>query len=309
MDMEKLEENVRERFNMDLHAFLRQKIEKESYYSYEVAEMLDMSVSDVRILRNVFGVKRGSVFEKQFKKKYGRGSLETFRIMISDSDTTLADVGRYFGFSREYARQVYRKIYGKPYTQNHERKMAVWQERSEKSKKYYPVPEAAYKIISKLCTMGYRPEYIKPGSRYWIAVNGYRILLRSGRHPARNGRQLYFQINLDRKLSKKELDFCICMLGYGTTEIFYIIPTDILNGYSISLPTAENAHGKKYANYLEAWHLLKPEVSSPVYNPNKRRGFINCRSRLIHPNPISIEISAMLNNRGTGKEETGKSYL
>ena len=259
--------------------------------------MIDVPVSAMGHLLNTFGIKRGSVFKKQFLKKYGPDALNKFKEIIENPNATLVDAGKYFGFSREYARQVYRNLYGKSYTEVNKRKMIVRRNHRKENKGNHNIPEVSLKIILKLMTLGYNPEFMKKSSSYWISVNGYRILLRSGKHPVKNRKKLYFQINLDRHISKKEFDFCICLLMYGTNEIYYVIPSDICSKCCISLPMAKNVQNRKYGKYLDAWHLLKPVKILQEFNPKRKPGRINLRSRLINPNPISVEIRALLTNR------------
>lgn len=297
MDIKMIKKHVREKYNMDLAVFLKNKSEEESLYNYEIARMLDIGDSDVRSLKRTFGIKRGSVFKKQFKVKYGSCAVEKFKTMIEDPDTSLADVGRYFGFSREYARQAYMTLNGKPYTETLERKRTIKKNRKGRDTKKNPVPGVISDIITKLTSIGYKPEFMSPGSSYWISVNNYTILLRSASSPVKTGKQFYFQLSLSKNHIKWEYDFCICILKYEPEDVFYIIPSDELTGYSMSLPASENADGKKYGKYLEAWHLLKPGKSLTGQNPDRKRGHINFRSRLLHPNPVSLEIKALLNSR------------
>ena len=45
--------------------------------------------------------------------------------IIESPHSSLADVARHFGFSREYARQVYKNIYGHPYTKVYREKLEI----------------------------------------------------------------------------------------------------------------------------------------------------------------------------------------
>ena len=111
-----LEDSVRQRYGMDMHTFLRKKIEEDSLYDYEIAAMLNVRPSLIGRMRSSIGVKRSNGFSRRFERTYGRGAVETFKKMIEDPDKSLSDVGRRFGFSRQNAWLVSRKIYGYPYT-------------------------------------------------------------------------------------------------------------------------------------------------------------------------------------------------
>lgn len=115
MRKNKIEDYVREEFGMSLFEFMRQKIEDESLYDYEIADQLNVRSQAIGSLRHLFGLKRKNGFRRRFEKRYGRGAVIEFRNMVKDGSNSLADVGRYFGFSREYARQVYIQIFGRPY--------------------------------------------------------------------------------------------------------------------------------------------------------------------------------------------------
>ena len=117
-----VETYVKEHFGMDLYDFIKYKAEEESFYDYEIASLLRVTPGLVRNLRNTFGIKRSNGFSRRFEGRYGKGAVERFKKIIEDPKNSLSDVARHFGFSRQYAWQVYRKIYGCPYTEAYKRK-------------------------------------------------------------------------------------------------------------------------------------------------------------------------------------------
>ncbi len=117
-----LEIHVEKWFGVSLYEFLKQKVEEESLYDHEIGVLLSISGGIINRLRNGFGLKRSDGFNRRFELIYGAGAVETFKMMVENQDASLAQVARHFGFSREYARQVYKKIYGFPYTQTFIRK-------------------------------------------------------------------------------------------------------------------------------------------------------------------------------------------
>lgn len=48
-------------------------------------------------------------------KKYGIGILRDFEDLQTRQFWNLTDIGKKHGFSREYARQIYKRLYGRPY--------------------------------------------------------------------------------------------------------------------------------------------------------------------------------------------------
>ena len=116
MTTTQLEMCVRERFDMGLCEFMRHKVEAESLYDYEVASILNVDGALVSRLRKAFGINKANGFSRRFENTYGKGAIQTFKKIIANPDNGLADVASHFGFSREYAWQVYKKVYGRPYT-------------------------------------------------------------------------------------------------------------------------------------------------------------------------------------------------
>jgi len=113
---------VEDHFGMGLSEFIKLKVEEESLHDYEIAKILNVQPADVGRLRRSFGIKKADGFQRRFERRHGLGAVETFKRMIENPDTSLSDVARHFGFSRQNAWQVYTKIFKRPYTQAHERK-------------------------------------------------------------------------------------------------------------------------------------------------------------------------------------------
>ncbi len=114
-----LNERAKAYFGRDLNNLLRQKIEVEGAWDYEVADMLHVKHHHVGLLRRRLGLDRTRGFPGRFDRKYGPGAVMRFKETIENPEKNLTDAGDYFGFSREYARQVYRKLYGCAYGENH----------------------------------------------------------------------------------------------------------------------------------------------------------------------------------------------
>jgi len=116
---------VKDHFGMDLHEFIKLKVEAESLHDYEIARILSVQPGDVGRLRKSFGIKKADGFQRRFERAHGLGAVETFKRMIENQDTSLSAVARHFGFTRQNAWQVYTKIYNRPYTEAHERKRLI----------------------------------------------------------------------------------------------------------------------------------------------------------------------------------------
>lgn len=93
--------------------FIREKVEIETLTDEQIAHLLEVGTSAVCLWRNKFNIKPADKFKRKFKEKYGTDALEKFATMIQNR-ATLQEIASYFGFSREYARQIYNKLYGRP---------------------------------------------------------------------------------------------------------------------------------------------------------------------------------------------------
>jgi excisionase family DNA binding protein len=149
----KLESYVEVQFGTDLYGFIKQKAQVEGLYDYEIASLLEVSDSMITKLRNAYGIKRVNGFSRRFDRRYGKGSVEKFKKMVENPDSTLAEIGRHFGFSKEYARQVYKRIYGSAYTEAFKKKRLTKKkkglsERTKRSKQFGDLTEVSKKMKS-----------------------------------------------------------------------------------------------------------------------------------------------------------------
>jgi transposase len=95
--------------------FIREKIEREALTDAQIARLLNVGTSTISHWRNKFRIKPANKFKRKFKEKYGPDALDCFDMMVRNR-TTLQEIANYFGFTREYARQVYNKLYQGSYS-------------------------------------------------------------------------------------------------------------------------------------------------------------------------------------------------
>ncbi len=100
-----------------IEQFIREKVEIETLTDAQIARLLNVGTSTVSHWRNKFNIKPADKFKRKFKEKYGQDALECFDMMIRNR-ATLQEIASYFGFSREYARQVYNKLYHGSYSEH-----------------------------------------------------------------------------------------------------------------------------------------------------------------------------------------------
>lgn len=94
----------------DIEKFLREKVEIDRLADYQIAQILDVGTTTIFNWRNKFKILPADKFERKFKEKYGENAIDIFQKMV-EQNATFQEIGDYFGFTREYARQVYQKIY------------------------------------------------------------------------------------------------------------------------------------------------------------------------------------------------------
>ncbi|MEK7082372.1 MAG: helix-turn-helix domain-containing protein [Patescibacteria group bacterium] len=104
-----------------IEQFLREKVEYEGFTDAQIASLLDVGVSTVCHWRNKFNIKPADKFPGHFKEKYGPDAIDFFHAMVRNGGM-LMEIAGYFGFSREYARRVFVKLYGMSFTEYHGRR-------------------------------------------------------------------------------------------------------------------------------------------------------------------------------------------
>jgi len=98
-----------------IEQFIRTKVEREALTDAQIARLLHVGASTASHWRNKFHIKPADKFKRKFKEKYGPDALDCFD-MLRQHGATLQEIANYFGFSREYARQVHNKLYHGSYS-------------------------------------------------------------------------------------------------------------------------------------------------------------------------------------------------
>jgi transposase len=99
----------------NIEQFIREKVEIDSLTDAQIARLLNVGTSTISHWRNKFNIRPADKFKRKFKEKYGSDALQSFDMMVKNR-TTLQEIANYFGFTREYARQVYNKLYNGSYS-------------------------------------------------------------------------------------------------------------------------------------------------------------------------------------------------
>lgn len=252
---EHLESYVKEHFGTDLCGFLKDKVEKELLYDSEIANILNVRTCYIGRLRYAFGIRRTNGFLRRFERRYGLGAEEIFRTMIADDDVSLSALGNHFGFSREYARQVYEKIHGASYTQDHRRKQLARAKRRLDTPKRGKRLDMVMQVKERIQSFGLSPHVRSKGGHHILLTNGYQIALKYSENPLTYGAKKRFYIS-NAKGQYADYDFLIALCKSREDSIHYIIPRDAMPRSGVSLFPESGPDKSKYAQFKEAWHLI-----------------------------------------------------
>jgi methylphosphotriester-DNA--protein-cysteine methyltransferase len=255
-----LERDVKHRFGMGLYEFIKEKAEVDTLHDHEIAHILGVHQSRICKLRKDYGIKRANAFRRRFERAYGLGAVETFKELIERPNTSLTDVGGHFGFTREYARHVYKKIYGRSYTEAYRRKRLLRQKRRlEEKRNRSKRAGALMKVGEKMKSLGLPYNITYNGNSYTIFTNGYRLGFRISSTPTLINKREYFRIN-NAKRTKEHMDFIICVCSRGAKDTHFIIPSTAMPKALVSLMPQATNRQSKYAQFKEAWHLLAHQI-------------------------------------------------
>ena len=199
-------------------------------------------------------------FVKRFERKYGRGAIATFIKIIEKVSSNLSDVARTFGFTREYARHIYKKIYGVSYSDMRQVKLRLRREqrivedhRQGKNRLYLR------EIGELIRSAGLEYELKKKARFYFHLSNGKTIGVRRCRSPLRIGNVYYYRFN-NFAWAPDEFDFLVLRCEGKKKATHYVIPHQFMPRRIVSLNPDSVRAGSKYARFKEAWHLLHTEL-------------------------------------------------
>ena len=256
MKKTELESYVKKSFNVTIKDFMKQRVESDGLFDREIANKLYVSIPTVRKLRKWYGIKRADPFFRQFERNHGPGAVRRFKDIVEDPSSSLADVGRYFGFTREYARQIYKKIYGVPYTGTYKKKILLRKSKADSLK--FPSSRLMHikKIKDKIATMGLDPAIVVEAKSYVLMTNNnlrVAVLRNSKLRQIRN--KNYFPLNIVSK-QMQDCDFFILYHFNNGDSTCYVIPNEIMPKKGSMIQVSSEDTDSKYARFKDAWHLL-----------------------------------------------------
>lgn len=256
MNTKKLEAYITNSFKMTVKDFMRQMVEVKALVDREIAEMLNVSIRSVWNIRREYGLKKVGISLRRFEKSYGPDAVRRFKTIIENPFLSLADVGRHFGFTRENARQIYKKIYVSPYTETYKKKMLVKRLEADSLKFNSGRLIHFREVKDKITDIGLNPKIkFKSNSYSLMTQNGFRLAVMHTSNLIEVGNKRYFQVNPVSKL-KQDCDFFILACLNNGNKTHYVIPNKVMPKKGTMIPASSNGANGKYSQFRDAWHLL-----------------------------------------------------
>lgn len=243
-------------FNMTIEDFMKQKVEDDGFFDREIADILNVSIPTVRKLRKQYGLKKVDPFFRQFERTYGPGAVRRFKDIIEDSSSSLADVGRHFGFTRENARRIYKKIYGFPYTEAFKKKILLRRLKADSLKVSSNRRMHVKKVKDKITTIGLGPAIVVEAKSHVLMTNNnlsVAVLYNSNLRQIRNKK--YFYVSAISK-QRQCCDFFILSYVNNDDSGYFIIPNKCIPKEGTMIAISPNNTNGKYTRFKDAWHLL-----------------------------------------------------
>lgn len=256
MKITELESYVKMSSNMTIKDFMKQRVESDGLVDREIANILGVSIPTVRKLRKWYGIKRADSSLRWFERSYGQGAVRRFKCIIEDSSSSLADVGRHFGFTRENARRIYKKIYRSPYTEAYKKKILLRRLKADSLKFSSSRLRHLKRVKDKITTMGLDPTILVEAKSHVLVTNNnlrVAVMYRSKLLQIKNKK--YFPLNVVSK-QRQDCDFFILYHLNNGDSTYYIIPNEIMPKKGSMIPISSEDTNGKYSKFKDAWHLL-----------------------------------------------------
>jgi len=252
-----LEARIKTPSNGSAKDLMRHMAEVRRLSDKEIADVINVSISTVRKTRKRYRIERVDSSLRRFEERYGPDAVRRFKSIIEEPRSSLADVGRHLGFTREYARQIYRKIYGFPYTQTYRNKIAL--KRLEADSLKFSSGRLLHLKGAKdrIANMGLDPRILIESKAHILKTNNNHavaVICASKLRRIKNTK--YFPV---AKLSKQRqaCDFFILTCLNNGDSIYYIIPGEVMPRKGALITVSSNNGNNKYSMFKDAWHLLR----------------------------------------------------
>lgn len=260
MTKDRLQSHVENHFGMSLYDFISCRTKVESLRDYEIANILNVNSSLIGRLRKKFGIKRADGFSRRFRHTYGKDALAKFQEIIEKPDTSLSDVARHFGFSRQYASEVYKKIYEHCYREVRTRKRTAKNRNPNNMERTSKQLREISQIKNDMESLGFPARIVKKKYGYFLATNGFKLAFRHTSAHRSVGHRKYFHVTNFKGAADFDYDFLIVLCIYREDSTYFVIPRDVVPKHCVSLIPQAGPDESKYSRFKDAWHFLGHET-------------------------------------------------
>lgn len=205
-------------------------------------------------------------------QKYGKEILKDFALLWKKPFWNLTDLANKYGFTREWARQIFKWLYGQPYGDlkrlkhlqvcedmpecyNDPRYKAAEWKKGDSGLSYGVEIE---KLFYDYCEEKGFDIKIPHGTKYDIIINGKNVDVKGSRKIRKTVKGLKTGYCVYAIKHNENVDYFACF-HFGL-KCFFIIPNEEVKGQStiyISFkPDGYYNSKNRYWQYKEAWHLL-----------------------------------------------------
>lgn len=205
----------------------------------------------------------------RLKRRYGKSILKDLRKLWKNPAYTLERIGQQHGFSREYARQIFKNLYGVPYTDPLKRKMEDYhheitcvnhpRRKLADYKGYGPLREGIASKVHFLEECEKRGLSVEIPCRSGIdfILQGKKIIVKYSRKPFKAGKRALTLYHYYYAKGKEKADYIACY--HGTTGLWFIIPasaTESKHFYIACKPSNYRTSKNRFWEFKDAWHLF-----------------------------------------------------
>ena len=192
-----------------------------------------------------------------FEQRYGPDAVKKFQSIIEDPCSSLADVGRQFGFTRENARQTYEKIYGFSHTVTHKRKILLRRLKADSLRFSSGRLLHLRRVKEKIATEGLAPTIlIEARSHLLVTNNNVRVAVVSASKLRRVKDKKYLQVTILSR-QRRACDFLVLSYYNNGESMYYVIPGRVMPEKGTTIPVSSGDVKSKYSMYRDAWDLLR----------------------------------------------------
>ncbi|HUV59098.1 MAG TPA: helix-turn-helix transcriptional regulator [Desulfatiglandales bacterium] len=248
---------MKKSFDMPIQDLMQQVIEINGLLiDREIINIPDVNIPTICKLRKQYGIKRADSSLRRLERRYGPGFVMRFKSIIEDPSSSLADVGRHFGFSREYVRRIFKKIYRLPYTEIYKKKILLRRLKADSLKLSSGRLMYVKKVKDKITNMGLGPKILIEAKSYFLLTNNnLRVTVLHSSKLRQIGNKKYFYVNVINK-QKQGCDFFILSYLNNGDRSCYIIPNECMPKRGALIMISSNNTNGKYSRFKDAWHLL-----------------------------------------------------